>query len=313
MRHPVSLFALVFSLVAPVQAETFILPPADVDVVGFMQQVSASREETLLDIARRYDIGQNEILLANPDVDRWLPEDGSRVILPTRYILPNAERTGLVLNLPEMRLYYYPKIKPGETPVVITHPISVGRMDWKTPLGVTQIISKQVDPEWRPPQSIKDEHAKDGDPLPDVVRAGPDNPLGRYAMRLGIPGYLIHSTNKPYGVGMRVTHGCIRMYPEDIEKVFDDIPVGTPVRIINQPIKLGWLADSLFIELHPPLEEDEEQYGDYMQSVLNSIADFLAADADATGINTSRRINLSGRALRQAVEERSGYPVIITR
>jgi L,D-transpeptidase ErfK/SrfK len=313
MRHPVSLFALVFSLVAPVQAETFILPPADVDVVGFMQQVSASREETLLDIARRYDIGQNEILLANPDVDRWLPEDGSRVILPTRYILPNAERTGLVLNLPEMRLYYYPKVKPGETPVVITHPISVGRMDWKTPLGVTQIISKQVDPEWRPPQSIKDEHAKDGDPLPDVVRAGPDNPLGRYAMRLGIPGYLIHSTNKPYGVGMRVTHGCIRMYPEDIEKVFDDIPVGTPVRIVNQPIKLGWLADSLFIELHPPLEEDEEQYRDYMQSVLNSIADFLAADADTTGINTSRRINLSGRALRQAVEETSGYPVIITR
>jgi L,D-transpeptidase ErfK/SrfK len=313
MRHPVSLFALVFSLVAPVQAETFILPPADVDVVGFMQQVSASREETLLDIARRYDIGQNEILLANPDIDRWLPEDGSRVILPTRYILPNAERTGLVLNLPEMRLYYYPKVKPGETPVVITHPISVGRMDWKTPLGVTQIISKQVDPEWRPPQSIKDEHAKDGDPLPDVVRAGPDNPLGRYAMRLGIPGYLIHSTNKPYGVGMRVTHGCIRMYPEDIEKVFDDIPVGTPVRIVNQPIKLGWLADSLFIELHPPLEEDEEQYRDYMQSVLNSIADFLAADADTTGINTSRRINLSGRALRQAVEETSGYPVIITR
>jgi len=269
MRYPVCLFILVVSMLAPVQADTYILPPADVDVVGFMQQVPASREETLLDIARRYDIGQNEILLANPDVDRWLPEDGSRVILPTRYILPDAERTGLVLNLPEMRLYYYPQAKSGETPVVITHPVSVGRMDWKTPLGVTKIVSKQVDPEWRPPQSIKDEHAKDGDPLPDVVRAGPDNPLGRYAMRLGIPGYLIHSTNKPYGVGMRVTHGCIRMYPEDIEKVFDDIPVGTPVRIINQPIKLGWLADSLFIELHPPLEEDEEQYRDYMQSVLS--------------------------------------------
>jgi L,D-transpeptidase ErfK/SrfK len=313
MRHPVYIFALAASLLAPVQAETYVLPPADVDVVGFMQQVPASSKETLLDIARRYDIGQNEILLANPAVDRWLPEDGSRVILPTRYILPNAERTGLILNLPEMRLYYYPKAKTGETPVVITHPISVGRMDWKTPLGVTKIVSKQVDPEWRPPQSIKDEHAKDGDPLPDVVRAGPDNPLGRYAMRLGIPGYLIHSTNKPYGVGMRVTHGCIRMYPEDIAKVFDDIPVGTPVRIVNQPIKLGWLADSLFIELHPPLEEDEEQYRDYMQSVLNSIADFLAADADTPGINTSRRINLSGRALRQAVEERSGFPVIITR
>jgi L,D-transpeptidase ErfK/SrfK len=286
MRYLVSFFVLVATLVTPAQADTFILPPADVDLVGFMQQIPASREETLLDIARRYDIGQNEILLANPDVDRWLPTDGSRVVLPTRYILPNAERTGLVLNLPEMRLYYYPKARPGETPVVITHPISVGRMDWETPLGMTKIVSKQVDPEWRPPQSIKDEHEKEGDPLPDVVRAGPDNPLGRYA---------------------------IRMYPEDIEKVFFDIPVGTPVRIVNQPIKLGWLAGSLFIELHPPLEEDEEKYGDYMQSVLNSIADFLATDSDTPDINASRRINLSGRALRQAVSERSGIPVIITR
>jgi L,D-transpeptidase ErfK/SrfK len=313
MRYPNSLIALFASLAASVQADTFILPPADVDVVGYVQTTTASSEETLLDIARRYDLGQNEILLANPDVDRWLPADGSQVLLPNRFILPNADRSGLILNLPEMRLYYFPKPKPGETPVVVTHPVSVGRMDWKTPLGITKIISKQVDPEWRPPQSIKDEHEQDGEPLPDVIRAGPDNPLGRYAMRLGIPGYLIHSTNKPYGVGMRVTHGCIRMYPEDIEKVFDDIPVGTPVRIVNQPIKLGWLAGSLFIELHPPLEEDEEKYADYMQSALNSIADFLAVNNDAPDINAGRRINLSGRALRQAVEERSGIPVNITR
>jgi len=313
MHYPLFLIALVVSLLAPVQADTFILPPADVDVVGFVQTMTASSEETLLDIARRYDLGQNEILLANPKVDRWLPADGSQVILPNRFILPDAERFGLILNLPEMRLYYYPKTKPGETPVVITHPISVGRMDWETPLGMTKIVSKQKDPEWRPPQSIKDEHEQDGEPLPDVILAGPDNPLGRYAMRLGIPGYLIHSTNKPYGVGMRVTHGCIRMYPEDIEKVFDDIPVGTPVRIVNQPIKLGWLADSLFIELHPPLEEDEEKYADYMQSTLNSIADFLTANNDTPDINAGRTIHLSGRALRQAVEERSGIPVIITR
>ena len=212
-----------------------------------------------------------------------------------------------------MRLYYYPKAKPGETPVVITHPISVGRMDWETPLGMTKIVSKQKDPEWRPPKSIKAEHEVDGEPLPDVVPAGPDNPLGRYAMRLGIPGYLIHSTNKPYGVGMRVTHGCIRMYPEDIEKVFNDIPVDTPVQIVNQPIKLGWLAGSLFIELHPPLEEDEEKYADYMQSALNSIADFLAANNESPDINAGRTIHLSGRALREAVKERSGIPVIITR
>jgi len=313
MHYPLLTIVLAALLLAPVQADIFILPPADVDVIGSVQTMTASSEETLLDIARRYDLGQNEILLANPDVDRWLPADGSRVVLPNRYILPNAERSGLILNLPEMRLYYFPKAKPGETPVVITHPVSVGRMDWNTPLGLTQIVSKQIDPEWRPPKSIKEEHEKDGETLPDVIRAGPDNPLGRYAMRLGIPGYLIHSTNKPYGVGMRVTHGCIRMYPEDIEKVFDDIPVGTPVRIVNQPIKLGWLAGSLFIELHPPLEEDEEKYADYMQSVLNSIADFLAAEDDTPDINASRTINLSGRALREAVAEKSGIPVIITR
>jgi len=313
MRYKNHLIALFVTLTTTVQAETFILPPADIDVVGAVQMTTASREDTLLDIARRYDLGQNEILLANPEVDRWLPAEGSRVVLPTRYILPDAERSGLVLNLPEMRLYYFPKAKPGELPVVITHPVSVGRMDWETPLGVTRIVSKQIDPEWRPPKSIKKEHEQDGEPLPDVIPAGPDNPLGRYAMRLGISGYLIHSTNKPYGVGMRVTHGCIRMYPEDIEKVFDDIPVGTPVRIVNQPIKLGWLAGSLFIELHPPLEEDESKYADYMQSALNSIADFLAANNDVHDINAGRTINLSGRALRQAVEERSGIPVIITR
>jgi L,D-transpeptidase ErfK/SrfK len=313
MYQPLLFIALVLSTFTSVLADTFVLPPADVDVVGQVQTMTASSDETLLDIARRYDIGQNEILLANPDVDRWLPADGSKVILPTRYILPEADRSGLVLNLPEMRLYYFPQPRPGETPVVITHPISVGRMDWNTPLGLTKIVSKQIDPEWRPPKSIKNEHAQDGETLPDVIRAGPDNPLGRYAMRLGIPGYLIHSTNKPYGVGMRVTHGCIRMYPEDIEKVFDDIPVGTPVRIVNLPVKVGWLAGSLFIELHPPLEEDEEKYADYMQSVLSSIADFLSANDDTLNINAGRTVNLSGHALRQAVAEKSGIPVIITR
>jgi len=249
-------FLLAIAITGLSQASTYILPPADVDIVGQIETITAGRDNTLLDIAREYDIGQNEILHANPDVDRWMPADNSAVTLPTRFILPNTKRSGLVINLPEMRLYYYPKPKTGERPVVTTHPVSVGRMDWDTPLGKTRIISKQEDPSWRPPQSIKDEAiAKGDDPLPDVVEAGPDNPLGRYAMRLGIPGYLIHSTNKPYGVGMRVTHGCLRMYPEDIERLFEEIPVNTPVQLVNQPIKLGWLAGSLFLELHPPLEE----------------------------------------------------------
>ncbi|MGB5179658.1 MAG: L,D-transpeptidase family protein [Gammaproteobacteria bacterium] len=288
----------------PSRADIFTLPPPDVDVIGQMDSVTASRDETLLDIARRYDLGQNEILLANPAVDRWLPEENSVVVLPNRFILPNVERTGLVLNLPEMRLYYYPKPAPEETPVVITHPVSVGRMDWETPLGQTKIVTKQKDPDWRPPQSLKDEAIAEGnEPLPDIVKAGPDNPLGRYAMRLGIPGYLIHSTNKPYGVGMRVTHGCLRMYPEDIERLFENIPVGTPVHLINQPIKLGWLAGVLFVELHPPLEEDAENYENYMQSVLDAIAEFTAPD----------EISLSGRALWQAIEHQDGIPVAVTR
>ena len=285
------------------QADIFTLPPPDVDVIGQMESITASRDETLLDIARRFDLGQNEILLANPKVDRWLPEENSVVVLPNRFILPNVERTGMVLNLPEMRLYYFPKPAPGEMPVVITHPVSVGRMDWETPLGKTSVVTKKKDPDWRPPQSLKDEAIADGnEPLPDIVKAGPDNPLGRYAMRLGIPGYLIHSTNKPYGVGMRVTHGCLRMYPEDIERLFEQIPVGTPVHLVNQPIKLGWLAGSLFVELHPPLEEDTDDYPNYMQSVLDAIAEFTAPD----------EINLSGRTLWQAIEHQDGIPVAVT-
>lgn len=302
----IKLLICLFSIVASSlsQADTFILPPADIDVIGQVETITAGRDDTLLDIARRYDLGQNEILYANPAVDRWLPEENSVVVLPTRFILPNVERTGLVLNLPEMRLYYFPKPGRGESPVVITHPVSVGRMDWETPLGKTSIINKQIDPEWRPPQSLKDEAIAEGnDPLPDVVKAGPDNPLGRYAMRLGIPGYLIHSTNKPYGVGMRVTHGCLRMYPEDIEKLFDDIPVGTPVLLINEPIKLGWFAGTLFVELHPPLEEDAEIYANYMERVLDAIAEFTAG----------YDISLSGRALWQAIEEQNGIPVAVTR
>jgi len=294
-------------------AGTFILPPSDIDIVGQLETITAGRNTTLLDIAREYDIGQNEILHANPGVDRWLPADNSSVVLPNRFILPATKRTGLVINLPEMRMYYYPKAKSGEPPVVITHPVSVGRMDWETPLGKTKIVAKKKDPDWRPPQSLKDEAIAEGDePLPDIVMAGPDNPLGRYAIRLGIPGYLIHSTNKPYGVGMRVTHGCLRMYPEDIEKLFDEVSVGTQVQLINQPIKIGWLAGSLFLEVHPPLEEDHEKYQDYMQKVLDAIADFLADDRNTDGVS-SIGVSLSGGALRQAVEEQSGLPVLISR
>ncbi len=244
-----------------VTAASFVLPPPDIDVVGTTGTVRAREEDTLLDIAREHGLGYEDIVRANPDTDPWLPGEGTEVLLPTRFILPPGPRKGIVLNLPELRLYYYRPAKSGEVPMVETHPVSIGRMDWATPLGQTKIVTKVRNPAWYPPESIRKEHAEDGDILPRVVPPGPDNPLGGFAMRLSIPGYLIHSTNRPSGVGMRVTHGCIRMYPENIEALFEIVPVGTPVRIINEPYKVGWGVDSLYLEAHPPLDEDAERIG----------------------------------------------------
>ncbi|WP_292919299.1 L,D-transpeptidase family protein [Nitrosomonas sp.] len=303
------LFAITFA-----RAETWTLPPPDIDIFGQIRTMHASSSETLLDIARLYDIGQIEILLANPDVDRWLPEDGTTVILPSRYIIPQAERKGLVLNLPEMRIYYFPEPKKGEKPTVITHPVGIGRMDWITPLGISRIIEKKKDPTWIPPKSIQMDRIANGEqPYPSIVPPGPTNPLGRHALRLSIGSgsYLIHGTIKPFGVGMRVSAGCVRMYPEDIEALFDKVPVGTQVQVVNQPIKLGWLLDSLFIELHPPLEEDESKYTNYQQIVINTINDFLLLK------NSKRNIpgdfEIDQETLKQAILEKSGMPVLISR
>ena len=237
-----------------VVAEVYDLPPDGNDVVGAVTTVTAREEDTLLDIARRHGLGYEDIVRANPDVDTWLPGEGTEVVLPTRYVLPPGPRSGVVLNLAEYRLYYYPAPKPGETAVVMTYPISIGRMDWETPLGRTSIVSKVTNPSWYPPESIRAEHAADGDPLPRIVPPGPDNPLGKHAMRLGLPGYLIHGTNRPDGVGMRVTHGCIRMFPEDIDYLFGRVSVDTAVRIINEPVKVGWNGDELVVEVHRTLE-----------------------------------------------------------
>ena len=284
-------------------ADTFTLPPEDLDLIGGIGYTNARKDDTLLDIARRFDLGQDEIIEANPEVDRWLPGENTLVYLPKRYILPKAPRRGLVLNVAEMRIYYFPKPGKDQMPQVVTYPVSIGRMDWTTPLGTTRVVNKTTDPTWTPPDSIKAEHLAKGDPLPDVVQAGPDNPLGRFAMRLGIPGYLIHSTNKPFGVGMRVSHGCIRMYPEDIERLFPEIEVGTPVVIMDEPIKLGWFADTLYVEAHPALEEYRISEEEALQKTLARLeSDFSIA-----------LLNLNGVVLRDALQERRGVPVPISR
>jgi L,D-transpeptidase ErfK/SrfK len=306
LRHILVLLSTL-SLAGNSEAVTFPLPPSDVDVVGQIEFTKATRTETLVDIARKYDIGQDEIVLANPKLDRWLPEDGDQVLIPNRYILPKAERGGIVVNLPEMRLYYYSRPAHGGHPIIITYPISVGRMDWVTPLGNTRIVAKDKDPYWRPTESLKEEHAREGDILPDVVPPGPDNPLGAYAMRLGIQSYLIHGTNKPFGVGMRVTHGCMRLYPEDIARLFEQVPVGTQVTLVNEPIKVGWLAGALFMEVHPPMDEDHDKYQDIINAAFSAIADAIAGTAN------EQHVALDGGAIKAAVEEQSGIPVMITK
>ncbi len=238
------------------EAASFVLPPADQSVIGSLERVTARHEDTLADIGRRFGVGYRELRIANPSLDPWLPGEGAEVLLPTRYVLPDAPRRGRVLSLAEMRIFYYPPPPDRNSARVVTYPVSIGRQDWSTPLGATHVQSKMQDPSWYPPASVREEHAAEGEPLPVVVPPGPDNPLGRHALRLARPGYLIHGTNKPYGIGMRVTHGCIRMTPEDIDELYQAVPVGTPVHIVHQPFKLGWHADRLYLEVHPPLESD---------------------------------------------------------
>jgi len=289
----------------PAPVERHLLPESGSDLVGSIRVATVSEEETLLDIAREQGVGQEEIVNANPSVDRWLPKPGSEVIIPGRRLLPDTARKGIVINLPEYRLYYFPEpAKKNARREVITVPISVGRMDWKTPLGLTKIASKQKNPSWTPPASIRAEHEADGDILPQVVPPGPDNPLGAYALRLGIPGYLIHGTDKEFGVGMRVTHGCMRLLPEHVEALFRLAPVGTPVRLMNQPIKLGWGPDALYLEAHPSLEEDERPIELQIAETFDQITIKLAARPD---------LILDEAAVKIAILEKSGLPVPITR
>ena len=249
---------LVIGLLCVVRlASAAVMPwPSEGDLTGEYREVLADEEDTLIHIARRYGLGYEEITNANPTVDPWTPGAGTPIRLSLRRLLPDAPREGIVVNLPEHRLYYYPVAKPGETRVVVTYPVSVGKMDWSTPLGLTRIASKIKDPAWYPPESVRKEHAQNGDILPKMVKAGPDNPLGLFAMRLAIGGgsYMIHGTNNPDGVGMDVTHGCMRLYPENIEELFKMVAVNTPVRIVNQPFKVGLSGGRLYVEIHPPLE-----------------------------------------------------------
>ena len=237
----------------------YLLPESGDALFGEVFRIETRYEDTLIQLARQYSLGYEELLRVNPGVDPWLPGEGTSVVIPGQRILPPGDRSGIVVNLPENRLYFFPKPRQGEPAKVLTFPVSVGKMDWRTPLGVTTIVSKRVNPTWTPPESVRRDRAKRGEPpLPRVVPPGPDNPLGRHAMRLGIPGgaYLIHGTNNPDAVGMAVTHGCLRMYPEDIARMFPEIPIGTRVALINEPMKLARVSGEIWLEVHPPIDAE---------------------------------------------------------
>lgn len=250
-------FILLFIVVARAHASGYPLPSEAANVIGEVAQINAAFEDTFVGLGRSHGLGYEELVAANPGVDPWLPGVDTPLVLPKRFILPDAPRDGIVLNLAELRLYYFRGGEDDDAGTSVqTWPVSVGDLGRTTPTGVTTVVDKLRNPVWYPPQSIIAAHAARGDTLPRIVPPGPDNPLGELALQLGFSSYLIHGTNRPAGIGMRITNGCIRMQPADIEALAEQVPRGTPVRIVNQPYKMGWADDALLLEVHPPFNDD---------------------------------------------------------
>ena len=243
------------------------------NMVGKMATVDTRENDTLSDIARHFGLGYNDISRANPTIAPWTPTPGSHVLLPLQFILPDAPHKGIILNLANMRLFYYPKKQPNK---VFTFPVGIGRQGWNTPMGLTSIVAKTANPVWVVPESIHQEHREKGDSLPSVVAAGPDNPLGLYAMRLGFPRYLIHGTNKPYGIGMQISHGCVQLYPENIEVLFKKASTGMPVRIIHQPYLTAWDQDMLYLEANEPLQQWAQDKARFKKQLLKQLRQISA-------------------------------------
>lgn len=271
--------------------------------IGQMEEYETVKEDdTLIEIAYREDIGYVELRAANPELDPWLPGEGKTVLLPKQHLLPDGPRSGIVINLGEMRLYHYKK--PGQAP--ISYPLGIGREGLDTPMGGTTIVSKRVAPTWIPTPRMRKEHPE----LPAVVGPGPDNPLGPMALYLGWPEYRIHGTNRPWGIGRRVSSGCLRMYNQDIKKLYNEVPVGTKVTVIDQPVKTAWIDGVFYIEAHPnAAQADEIEHSggrpDYDISEAEIAAVMKEAEGHADKIDWSK--------VRKALRYRPGYPMAVTR
>jgi len=313
----------------PISRNFFTLESPEQAVIGELQIVYTKEENTFSDLAREYGLGYDEIVAANPDIDPWLPGDGTAVLLPTQYVLPDVSRRGLILNIASKRLFYFPEVADGAPVQVLTYPIGIGRVGWETPLGETTVISKARDPSWYVPASVRRERAEMGNPLPAVVPPGPDNPLGHFVLKLDMPGYLIHGTNQPYGVGMRVSHGCIRLYPENIEPLYDMVGIGEAVTIINEPYLAGWRDGELYFESHSPLEDDvitpEERMQEFFDRTRKNSGAFVeqaeqdranAVAANARGVPVrvlmadASEVMRRARVVRNTVEPDPNMPTI---
>jgi L,D-transpeptidase ErfK/SrfK len=294
---PIVAACMLFTLVMPGFSLTYPVGEGQ-DVMGQVQYVHANKGDRLYKVARHYEMGFYELIEANPDINRHSPISPEYTILiPSEFVLPNVERKGIVINLPELRLYYF--MKNGE---VRTEPIAIGRYNWDTPTIKTTVVQKRKNPRWYVPKSIQEAGARKGIFYPDVVAAGPKNPLGKFALKLGSRSYLIHGTNNPTTIGKRASSGCMRMYPEDIEKLFAQVPVGTPVHIIDQHYKLGWKNNKLYLEVHEPLYETAKPETEQVHEITGLIRQMTQA----------RAITINWPKVRDLIERPSGVPAVIS-
>ena len=290
-------FTLLFYFLNTTHAASVFDLEENIEIVGQAEIITAVYEDTLIDLARTHNLGFTEIVMANRTVDKWLPGVGTIIRLPKKFIIPNHSiQNGITINLPEYRGYY---MNDG---TLITFPIGIGRMDWATPLGISKVDLKLENPAWYPPKSVQQEYKQRGEYLSPVVPPGPLNPLGKLAMRIDIPGgYFIHGTNKPDGVGMQVSHGCIRLFPEDIQQIFPLIEINTPVMIVDQPFKIGILGDEILLEIHETLSTDDVRNNfDYIQSMVK---DFLSINRIQPTVDWA--------TVKAIFEEKTGIPAMI--
>lgn len=269
----------------------------DDDTIGSLSVYHTKYEDTLYELSRRFNVGIVELLAANPGVDVWQPKPGTRLIIPNAHILPAQQRKGIVINLSELRLYYF-----ADERKVYTFPIGIGREGWKTPLGEMRVIRKKKDPTWVPPASIR----KEDPDLPEIVPAGEDNPMGAYALYLNKGSYAIHGTNRPYGVGKRSSHGCIRMYPEDIEQLFHLVREGTKATIIDTPYAVGWRGEKLYLTVTPTQEQADIISEEYKAPPATTLPEVYEAVKKAAG-----GVQVNWYAVEQAMAKQSGVPVLI--